>query len=135
MQISQAGVERAIRGWSAPLNAGRLEIYDGLAPTLVSDDASFQTLLVALPLESPWYEINAAGILIALGFPVTAQIQMTGDAKWARLVTASGEVEALLSVGTAADDPVPDVVLDRLDLQRGGLCTLDHLRLTLPAES
>lgn len=61
-------------------------------------------------------------------------IQRTGTAKWAQLVSSTGEVFSIVRV-RQMDDPqaeAGDVLVERLDFHQGGLLTLARLTVTVP---
>ena len=66
-----------------------------------------------------------------------AEIVVTGDARWARMVTAAGRPVADVRVveeGQPAGEA--DIILSRTDLHRGGILRLaSPLVLTLPRSS
>ena len=132
MRVSTFAADRTLDYFAAQLNGGALELYDGPMPG--DDEAlAFQPLLAKHVLETPAFTPSLNVRVTAYGFPNQTVILATGEARWARLVKGS-LVVANLTVGLKQADPAddPDVILDRTDLQRGGICRVDQLSLTWP---
>lgn len=116
------------------LAGGELAIYEGPLPASPTDSVpTFKEPLVRLHLPAPAFAPAVKGS--AEGYPMeVAPILATGEASWARLTSAKGEVVADLVV-TAIDAKNvrdADVIVDRTDFHRGGKCTVTHFALRLP---
>lgn len=61
-------------------------------------------------------------------------VSATGRAAFADLATSTGEVIAEVSVRSAEDPDAEegDVIVDRTDFHRGGVCVLERVTLTVP---
>ena len=108
----------ALSALADALENGVLEILDA------TRDAAFPGVLVTAQM--PDLAVRGNQLLASTFAPAT--ILATGEAKAARLLTAAGVHMADLTLGTEH----ADVLMDRTDCQRGGVCTISSLTLTLP---
>lgn len=122
MRLAEKTANRIVNELAARLNGGALVIYNGS-----------QDELVRMPLESPAFESAVDGVAVALELPESAIIA-TGNASRAEWQTAQGERLADLVVRAvdADDADTADMLLDRTDFQRGGLCIVSRATLSLP---
>ena len=114
------------------LSGGSLELYAGSRPRL-PDTNTLPNTLVRLQLEAPAL-IPSDAAQASIPGPLVAEIIATGDVGWARLLRADGTIEADLVVKAenADDASIADVLVSRTDLQRGGICTITVLTVSLP---
>lgn len=131
MNLSSYATNRLVDEAAALLDAGSLRIYES------GPSASLREALVSVPFQSPAFgPSDEQGQAIAHELPATP-IALTGEARWGEFVTATGTVFGDLKVRAVdADDAADaDVVLDRTDFHRGGLCTIARVVLRLPRSS
>lgn len=121
MRLTTATVNRIVDDLASRLNGGALVIYNGS-----------QNELVRVPLDSPAFESAVDGIAVAIDLPESV-ILATGEGSRAQWQTAQGEGLADLVVrGVDAEDAdAADVLLDRTDFQRGGMCSVSRATLSL----
>ncbi len=95
-------------------------------------EGAFQQELVRIPLPSPAFTKAFDGQALGHALP-EMPIAVTGEAATARLETAAGHVVADLTMRTedAADAAMADVLVDRTDFHRGGICRVAPLVLTM----
>lgn len=121
---------------AAKLNGGTLVFYTGSRPESITDALELQLELVRLALPSPAFRKASDGE--AISHPIAATpIVVTGDARWARLLTAAGVIVADLLARTQnePDAGQADAIVDRTDFHRGGLCRVAPIVLKLPVSS
>jgi hypothetical protein len=128
MEITVDTANVMVDAMTARLNGGSLRLYDGRG--------AFPTLLVSVPFGTPAFMGADNGIAVAHAVPPTPAL-VSGEVQAADLVSASGAVVAQLTVRAqdALDAAQADAVIDRTDVQRGGLCTVGAIVLTLPQSS
>lgn len=109
---------------SRHLSGGSLVIYDG--------DGTFTEPLVRIVLPVPAFPIAEGAKTVARALPPSV-IDRTGEARRAQLLTATGEVLANLTVKAtdAVDADEADVLVDRTDFHRGGICQVSQISLRL----
>lgn len=136
MRITVAMANRLIGELAYQLNAGSLVILDGARPSKPDASLAFQPVLVSIPFQTPAFADPVDGAAVAHDLPPQA-IAVSGDAGFAQLHTATGQVVADLTVRAvdAQDADQADLLLERTDFQRGGLCTISRLTLRLPRVS
>jgi hypothetical protein len=127
MKLSEKTVNAVVDDLGARLSGGQLLIFESV-PTGV-----FAEPLVALQLRSPAFQPASRGRAVAMT-PQKAEIARTGEATYAELVTAAGEVLATLAVAAANSEAArdADVIADRTDFHRGGMCESVSIVLRLP---
>lgn len=130
MRLSTEELNRIVNDLASRLDGGLLAIYDGASFT---DPSSFLDPLVVVPLPSPAFDAAVDGQAISFELAPADTIR-TGEAGTARLVTAAGDVIADLSVRARSDQnaDLADIVLDRLDLHRGGRVVTGQIVLVMP---
>lgn len=126
MRLTIDGQNQTLDQIAALLAHGTLRIFEGSRPTQVRLVPTFRDALVVIPLE-PAFPIAVDGQTTLEDLPAV-QIQQTGRATWAELVTASETLIGDLSVGT---ERTADVQVDRADFQSGGLCRIQSVTLRL----
>lgn len=122
---------------AASLNGGALVILSGSRPQAPEKALDFQQELARIPLPSPAFNVAVGRQAMGHELPET-EIAVSGEASWAQLVTAAGRVVSDLLVRTqdADDADEADVIVDRIDLQRGGkFKPVTPLILTLTSSS
>ncbi len=127
MTLSEQTINAIVDDIGLRLNGGQLRIFES-APA-----GAFSEPLVALQLRSPAFPPAVGGRAAALP-PQKAEIARTGEASYGELVTASGEVLATLVIA-ATNSPearYADVLADRTDFHRGGMCEVVSIVLRLP---
>ncbi len=120
----------AMRDWLIDRVAQRLNA--GTITILAAGDAD-DGVLVSIPFQSPAFEPARNAVAVSHDLPPSVNVA-TGEARRAQLATSTGEVIADVPV-RSVDDPNSDpgdVILDRTDFQRGGVCTLTRVTLALP---
>lgn len=134
MRIVDTVINDLVNDLGFKLSGGSLEIYDDTPPASPKTALPlFRVPLVVIPLGAPAFEPaidgRAQGIL---GNPVT--IQATGDATWARLKDALGNTIADIDIRAvdAEDAHEADLMMDRIDLHRGGRLATGGMTLRLP---
>lgn len=135
MRVSEATVNRLIDTMGASLDGGALVFYDGRPPRpseALEDPAELVRVLLPVPAFHP----AEAGKATSHDLPDTL-VGDTGEARWARLLTSGGLVVADLVVRAqeAPDRASADILVDRTDFHRGGVCRLQPLILTMPRSS
>jgi hypothetical protein len=125
MDITVETANVMVDAMTARLNGGSLRLYDGRG--------AFPTLLVSVPFGSPAFAPALLGVAAAYQLNPTPALA-SGEVQAAALVTATGAVVAMLTVRAqdATDAAQADALIDRTDVQRGGLCTVGSIVLTLP---
>lgn len=123
MRLSVATADLLVNTTASQLTAGSLVIY--------GDDEGQP--LVVIPFQTPAFNLAADAHAVALDLPATL-IQASGRATRAQLVTAEGQLVATLTVKAQDDRDVADadVLVDRTDFQRGGMCAIGRVVLRLP---
>jgi hypothetical protein len=134
MRIHEKTLNGLVDDLTLRLAGGTLALYPGGPPASPQDDLPvFKDALVVVTLRTPAFHPAVGGR--AMGLPLeTAGIRATGEASWGRLSTSSGEAIADLVV-SAADSPdvrEADIVVDRTDFHRGGICAVSSMLLRLP---
>lgn len=114
------------------LNGGTLAIYAGSLP-LEPLTESAQAPLVELRFASQAFYPAEQGLAEAYDIQ-PAVVRTTGEAGWAQLVTSTGEQVGDVRVRAvdALDVELGDVLVDRTDFHRGGLCEVGRVTLTVP---
>lgn len=136
MILAEATLNGLVDDLSLRVAGGVLRIYgeDVARVPPQTPLSTFTEPLIELALRLPAFQPAIAGK--AIGLPVDATtIAKTGHATWARLFTAAGEVVADFTVAAidAENAEQADVLVDRIDFQRGGLLTTLSMVLGLPA--
>jgi hypothetical protein len=130
LRLSPFATEIALDALTALLGGGSLEIYGGSRPSSPEAETTWQPMLVRLRLGRPAFEPSLDGV--AKAFPIEAKpVLKSGEAVWARLATAEGDVVCDLTVGQSH----ADLVLDRVDFQREWICHVEGLTVTWPMRS
>lgn len=117
-------------GWLTDL----AQRFDGGTLRLL-EAGTLGVVLVEIPFDSPAFEPAISGKALARALPATV-VTATGDVARAQVVSASGDAIADLVVRLlgALDEFEGDLILDRLDVQRGGICEIQSLVLRLPRQ-
>lgn len=128
MKLRLATANRLLATLTADLAGGRLVVFEGAPP-----QRGLQEPLVTVVLTD--FAVPVGGRAVALDIPPTV-VSLSGEAGWAELTTDAGDVVAdlIIRARDAADvvEAKPDILLDRVDLQRGGLFVIDRCILQLP---
>lgn len=113
----------------ADLASGQLRIYE-------REPSGSQSPLVSIPLGPDAFGQPSAGQVTSKALPA-AVIEVSGQAGWADLVSRDGTRIGALIVRAmdARDVRSADLILDRVDFQRGGICQIDSITLQLPVVS
>lgn len=135
MKLIAAVVDEFVNDLATRLSGGSLEFYDGKPPAAASAGmATFRSPLVSFRFLTPGFDPAVGGT--AQMVPLQkAIILQSGNAKWARLVTAAEQPIAILSVAQEGTEEAvtADLVCTRLDFSQGGFCDLEGFALKLPA--
>lgn len=131
MRLSIDAVNRVLDAAGIMLSNGVLQFYAGnFPPTRGAQNVGEP--LVEIPLLYPAFEPAVDGR--AMGHELMPMpVAVTGDAGWARLLSHQGDIVADLTVrqADAPDADTADIVVDRIDFHRGGLCRVAPLVLTM----
>jgi len=130
MKLSDTTVNAVVDDIGARLSGGQLRIFES------KPAGAFSEPLVSVQLRSPAFQPASRGRSVAVP-PQKAEISRTGEATYAELVTAAGEVLASLVVAAASSEEArnADVLADRTDFHRGGMCESVSIVLRLPTVS
>lgn len=135
MRLAPAVLNRLVETLATECAGGTIAIYDGDPPSSPLDPVpTFRDPLVSLRFQSPAFSPAKDGRALAKILEPQG-IANTGEASWARLAGDDGDVKADLIV-RSKDSPEAreaDIVVDRSDFHRGGICTLSSVVLRLPA--
>ncbi len=136
MRLTDRTVDTVLDSLTEQLNGGSLTIYAGNRPSDVNMGPGFQQVLARIPFQSLAFAPSQDGRALANELPESL-IQGTGQARWGQIETRSGAIAADVTVRTLTDPDADraDVLLDRADLQQGGLITISRLTLSLPTSS
>ena len=131
MRLSTVALNGQIEQFIASLDRGTLELYSGSMPSPYAE--TFPDLLVSLPLKAPAFVADGSGMAEING-PIESLVLRTGELGWGRLIDARSRIiaDVVIKASGSEDVETADLVVNRTDLQRGGLCIVDQLTLTLP---
>lgn len=99
-RISNEAASAELDAFTALLDGGSLDLYDGAQPASADTPVSGQTLLVSLPLGAPAYGPAIDGVA-DLAAPISGLCGASGIATWYRLKKSGGEPIQDGSVGLA----------------------------------
>lgn len=128
LRFSLDARNQAANAFADMLNNGTVTLFTGNRPILVSEPLTAgQTALAHFGLRNPAFEPAVNGEVVSSGGRFETQAIAKGEARWARLLTANGEVVADMLVRTADAPDVEDAAIicsETPDLRRR-----DYLRL------
>lgn len=113
--------------FASRLNGGRLAIHNSVAPVVG------QPPLVELAFKANAFQ--PADGTVADAFPLEPAIVMqSGHAQSAALLMANGDLVATVPIKLvdAPDAEIGDVLVTQTELQRGGLCQVSRITLSIP---
>lgn len=105
MKLAIASVDTMVDTFTALMDAGYVELYDGAVPASADSSLSGNNLLATIPLQNPAFGAASGGVAtLVAASPVT--VTSTGTCSFARWKTSGGVVVMDTTVGTAGTDLV-----------------------------
>lgn len=98
---AELAVNTKVDALGALLNGGFIDIYDGAQPATADTPVTTQTKLARLTFSATAFAAGSAGVAAANAITPDADAAATGEAAWARLVTAVGAAVMDGTVGTS----------------------------------
>lgn len=126
--IGTAGRNAALDAFTALLNGGTVEIYDGTQPAGPGTAITTQNKLVTLTLNATAFGASAAGVATANAITSGTAIA-TGTATWARWKSSGGTAHMDCSVGSSGCD----LNLSTATINSGNTVSVSSFTLTHPA--
>lgn len=126
--ISTAGRNAALDAFTALLNGGTIEIFDGAQPTGPGTAITTQVKLVTLTLNATAFAAASGGTAAANAITSGTAIA-TGTATWARWKSSGGAAHMDCTVGTSGSD----INLGTASIPAGAVVSISGYTLTHPA--
>lgn len=133
MHTSAASRNTAIDAWTALLNGGTFDVYDGSRPASPETAISTQVLLASLTFNATAFGAAASGSATANAITADSSANATGTAAWVRVRTSGATAVADLTA--TATGGGGEVEFNSLAIQSGAQVSVTAMTITMATGS